>query len=650
MTIHRLTRHVLLIHHQRGKSHSSSFLYPGPSKSKTARFQQISIMENQPSSKTKTNIVATTYPVMKFELLPHRDKIVEEWVCDQNGIRHLVVKSNHNFETYYASQKTCSTESEWQECLAAMRAQLPQGFRIDLHRTSTSAQLIKLLKELTYNEDKNVNLPNSQNNINFKSKSWCPKHSIWQLSSLSRWQLKESAHTNNASSQKCLNFMYHENELGNISRQELVSQIPEILLDVQSHHKVLDMCASPGSKTKQVLSLLHDPKSTNDTIPEGIIIANECDPSRCDRLGVNLNKQSSPCLITVNQDAQTFPDIFLFDDTRKDKLCMKYDRIVCDVPCSGDGTIRKNPQIWEDWTPGSGNSRPHLQYNIVERGAELLELGGLMAYSSCAINPIENEAVLGRLLLAANGSLELIDIKGELPGLNWAPGHTHWQVSDSQMNYYERYEDVPDILKQSSIRKSMFSHNYSENLHLDRSIRLLPHHNDCGGFFVAIIKKTRLLPWENGLVTEDNWNDFDLSSRVRNKIKGTSEKYEKNKDKKRRKNVMIDSRPKPVRALTHHPAFYSFLESKEPEMQNVFRFYNLPRNENFIDTSLMFTAYGKRSQVYVTNSRIKNILEANVIGDHRNTRLNVFYAGSKVLTKESKTTSSIKHKSNSDIT
>ena len=297
MTIHRLTRHVLLIHHQRGKSHSSSFLYPVPSKSITARFQQISIMENQPSSKTKTNIVATTYPVMKFELLPHRDKIVEEWVCDQNGIRHLVVKSNHNFETYYASQKTCSTESEWQECLAAMRAQLPQGFRIDLHRTSTSAQLIKLLKELTHNEDKNVNLPNSQNNINFKSKSWCPKHSIWQLSSLSRWQLKESAHTNNASSQKCLNFMYHENELGNISRQELVSQIPVLLLDVQSHHKVLDMCASPGSKTKQVLSMLHDPKSTNNTIPEGIVIANECDPSRCDRLGVNLNKQSSPCLI-----------------------------------------------------------------------------------------------------------------------------------------------------------------------------------------------------------------------------------------------------------------------------------------------------------------------------------------------------------------
>ena len=273
-----------------------------------------------------------------------------------------------------------------------------------------------------------------------------------------------------------------------------------------------------------------------------------------------------------------------------------------------------------------------------------------MAYSSCAINPIENEAVLGRLLLAANGSLELVDIKDQLPGLNWAPGHTYWQVSDSQMNHYERYEDVPDIFKKTAIRKSMFSYNYSDKLHLERSMRLLPHHNDCGGFFVAILKKNCALPWENGLVTEDNLNDFDLSSRVRNKIKGTGEKYEKDKDNKRRKKVVIDSRPKPVRTVAQHPAFFSFLESNDSQMQNVFRFYNLPRNENFIDTSLMFTAYGKRSQVYVTNSRVKNILEANVIGEHRNTRLNVFYAGSKVLSKESKTTSSIKHKSNSNIT
>ena len=111
-----------------------------------------------------------------------------------------------------------------------------------------------------------------------------------------------------------------------------------------------------------------------------------------------------------------------------------------------------------------------------------------MAYSSCAINPVENEAVIGRLLLAAKGSLELIDPTGKLPGLNWAPGHTSWQVFDSKMNHYQKYSDVPEILKKTAVRESMFSNIYPTTLHLDRSMRLLPHHNDCGGFFVAIIK------------------------------------------------------------------------------------------------------------------------------------------------------------------
>ena len=76
-----------------------------------------------------------------------------------------------------------------------------------------------------------------------------------------------------------------------------------------------------------------------------------------------------------------------------------------------------------------------------------MEVGGLIAYSSCAINPVENEAVIGRLLMVAGGALELIDVSNELPGLNWAPGHTSWHVLDSKMNQYKTYEDVPESLR-----------------------------------------------------------------------------------------------------------------------------------------------------------------------------------------------------------
>ena len=120
-------------------------------------------------------------------------------------------------------------------------------------------------------------------------------------------------------------------------------------------------------------------------------MANEVDVTRLGRLSKNVRFTSSPCVVLTNHDGQNFPDFSIHNET------VKYDRIVCDVPCSGDGTIRKNPNIFgKKWSPIKGNQRHNLQYNIAERGMELLKVGGIMAYSSCSMNPIENEAVVSR--------------------------------------------------------------------------------------------------------------------------------------------------------------------------------------------------------------------------------------------------------------
>ena len=119
------------------------------------------------------------------------------------------------------------------------------------------------------------------------------------------------------------------------------------------------------------------------------------------------------------------------------------------------------------------------------------------------------------------------------------------------MSQYNTYEDVPESLRDTAIRKSMFSYNYPPDLHLERAMRLLPHHNDCGGFFVAILKKTASLPWEIGRITEMNINEFDLSRRVRSMLKGSSENYEKSKKLRNRKWTSVDSRSKPVLSLIH---------------------------------------------------------------------------------------------------
>lgn len=74
-----------------------------------------------------------------------------------------------------------------------------------------------------------------------------------------------------------------------------------------------------------------------------------------------------------------------------------FDRILCDVPCSGDGTIRKAPDIWRRWTPGNGNGLHPLQLRIALHACQMLKVGGRLVYSTCTFNPIEDEAVVAEV-------------------------------------------------------------------------------------------------------------------------------------------------------------------------------------------------------------------------------------------------------------
>lgn len=60
---------------------------------------------------------------------------------------------------------------------------------------------------------------------------------------------------------------------------------------------------------------------------------------------------------------------------------------------------------------------------ILRRGAELLSVGGRIVYSTCSLNPIENESVIHRILAETEGSLKLLDVSASLPGLKYIPGN-----------------------------------------------------------------------------------------------------------------------------------------------------------------------------------------------------------------------------------
>ena len=133
---------------------------------------------------------------------------------------------------------------------------------------------------------------------------------------------------------KLQNFLVTETESGAISRQETVSMLPPSVLVVEPYHKVLDMCAAPGSKTGQMIENLH--KGEEGVLPTGLVVANDSNNARCYMLTHQFKRLQSPCVIITNHDATTMMlDLMVPSPDTNALTHMNYDRIVCDVPCSG---------------------------------------------------------------------------------------------------------------------------------------------------------------------------------------------------------------------------------------------------------------------------------------------------------------------------
>jgi multisite-specific tRNA:(cytosine-C5)-methyltransferase len=119
------------------------------------------------------------------------------------------------------------------------------------------------------------------------------------------------------------------------------------------------MCAAPGSKTAQLLEALHASSSdaATATPPTGIVVANDSDLKRAQLLVHQSSRLPSANMMVTNLDASRYPKMSLGPDGQSvwGQKFLQFDRILCDVPCSGDGTMRKNAQIWNKWQVGDGN-------------------------------------------------------------------------------------------------------------------------------------------------------------------------------------------------------------------------------------------------------------------------------------------------------
>uniref|UniRef100_UPI0037E788FB RNA cytosine C(5)-methyltransferase NSUN2 n=1 Tax=Semicossyphus pulcher TaxID=241346 RepID=UPI0037E788FB len=395
-----------------------------------------------------------------------------------------IVKENKLFEHYYKEQGLVPG-GEFEQFMDAMREPLPATIRITGYK-SHAKEILNCLKEKYFKDIQELDIDGQKIEAP-QPLSWYPDEQAWHTN-MSRKIIRKSPLL-----EKFHQFLVSETESGNISRQEAVSMIPPLLMKIESHHKILDMCAAPGSKTAQLIEMLH--ADMDVPFPEGFVIANDVDNKRCYLLVHQAKRLNSPCIMVVNHDASCIPTLKIDSDGKKDILF--YDRILCDVPCSGDGTMRKNIDVWKKWTTSNSLHLHGLQLRIAVRGLEQLAVGGRMVYSTCSLNPIEDEAVIAALLEKSEGALELADSSADLPGLKWMPGVTSWKLMTKEGQWYSDWSEVPSS-RHTQIRPTMFPPIDPEKLssmHLERCMRILPHHQNTGGFFVAVLVKKAPMPW-----------------------------------------------------------------------------------------------------------------------------------------------------------
>nr|CCC94329.1 unnamed protein product [Trypanosoma congolense IL3000] len=256
-----------------------------------------------------------------------------------------------------------------------------------------------------------------------------------------------------------------------VSFQEVVSALPVIAADIQPHHCVLDMCAAPGSKTLQALDSMLCHGWNSSGVSRGVMIVNEKDRVKATQtLPARLKRFHAPNAICTRCDAVQWPRLFHSsgrgDSTFNER---RFDRVICDVPCSGDGTVRKEPSVASSWSAGYVKSLLPTQRALLRRGLDLLRVGGILVYSTCSLEPKEDEEVVCAGLELFGDAVELIDVPATLKECG-----VRLRSSGGLL--------LPNV---SHLREPKLPRSYDGR----KVLRVLPHRDDTGGFFIAAFRK-----------------------------------------------------------------------------------------------------------------------------------------------------------------
>ncbi|KRZ08344.1 Mitogen-activated protein kinase kinase kinase 15 [Trichinella zimbabwensis] len=295
--------------------------------------------------------------------------------------RFITDRHSSRFEIFYRTQGFIP-EEEWELFLKHLASDLPQSFRF-VGNSKEGTMALQIFKEKFLSEVTRCTVENEDVIVNIREINWYPNGLAFEIN-LPKKTLRRQTEL-----QSLHNFLIVETACGILSRQEAVSMIPPLFMDIKSHHSILDMCASPGSKTVQLIEMLH---ADGETLPRAV---------------------------------------------------------------------------------------------------------------------------------------ELVDVGNQLPELVRSKGFHHWKVLDAEGNVYSSPDEVPDHLK-SKIHDGLFppDESLAEKLHLERCLRIFPHHQNTGGFFIAVLRKVCEFSWSTGKEAEvlvPSGQDLKSSSEKKRRYGGFKE-------------------------------------------------------------------------------------------------------------------------------
>jgi len=217
-----------------------------------------------------------------------------------------------------------------------------------------------------------------------------------------------------------------EHYLGYYHIQEAASMLPPLVLQPEKDF-IIDACAAPGSKTTQLAMMMNN---------GGVIVANDVSISRIKALTHNIQKAGATNCIITNYDAR-----YLY------KIGIKASKILIDAPCTASGKIIKDKRMAEKWKYWRVKKMSRLQKALIRGAYECLQDDGIIIYSTCSIEPEENEEVIDYALQHFNLEIEKISIHG----IKTRHGIKEWNGKK-----FEWFDKVVRIWPQDNLTEGFF--------------------------------------------------------------------------------------------------------------------------------------------------------------------------------------------------